>query len=288
MTNPLVTVICLCYNHARFAEEAVRSVLGQTYQPVELILVDDASTDNSRQVIERIVSQYPHIRVLFQEQNTGHCRAFNRALTCAAGDFIIDLAADDRLLPNRIETGVRQLQQAGKQYGVHFSDARYIDEAGRFMYLHSQKYPHATIPSGDLYQALIRRYFICPPTLMFTRQLMDELGGYDEALSYEDFDFLIRASRQVYFRYTVEPLVEKRVLPDGKSKKQFEFFSRESATTLRVCEKIMAMNRSVAEQEALSGRILYEMKLNARLLNFGMVKKYFALWHRNRELRYLR
>jgi hypothetical protein len=76
------------------------------------------------------------------------------------------------------------------------------------------------------------------------------------------------------------------VVRGGQGRKQFQFFSRQSKTTYRVCEKIMELNVSRTEQEALSRRLLYEMRLNARLLNFRMVKKYFTLWNKNRELKY--
>src|SRR5687767_6161263 len=110
MIDPLVSVICLCYNQARFVREAVASVLAQTYPHVELIIVDDASTDDSAAVIRSIVQDNPAIRCLVLEKNVGNCKAFNTGLSLAKGDYIIDLAADDLLLPRRIESGVQALR----------------------------------------------------------------------------------------------------------------------------------------------------------------------------------
>lgn len=284
MLPPLVSVICLCYNHSRFVQEAIESVLNQTYTNVQLIVVDDASNDDSMEKIKQLVSKHPAIEFIHLLSNLGNCKAFNRGLALAKGEFLIDLAADDVLLPNRIEVGVRELQQAGQEYGVHFSDAELISETGKQVGIHAERFPHHSIPQGDIYKELIKRYFICPPTVMFTREVMNYLGGYDETLTYEDFDFWIRSSRK--FRYTYSPavLVKKRVSENALAKEQFVLLSKHSRTTFKVCEKILILNKTQEEQKALSGRIVYEIKLNLRLLNFRTVIRYFFLLLKNKGI----
>ena len=286
MSPPLVSVICLCYNQARFVQEAIDSVLAQTYPAVELIVVDDASSDASVTVIQKIVKQHPAIQFLSLTENVGNCSAFNRGLALARGEYLIDLAADDVLLPNRIVTGVLELQKAGEDFGVHFSDAEWIDENGKHLHLHSEKFPHNSIPQGDIYRTLISRYFICPPTVMFTRAVADQLGGYDETLTYEDFDFWIRSSRKFKYAYSPQVLMKKRVTASAMASTQFKLFNIHSRTTYKVCEKILQLNKTVAEQQALSQRIFYEIKLNLRLLNVRVVIDFLVLWFKNRKLRY--
>jgi glycosyltransferase involved in cell wall biosynthesis len=286
MSQPLVTVICLCYNHSRFVKEAVESVLNQTYKSIQLIVVDDASTDDSATVIKKLHAEHPSLEILLNEQNLGSCKAFNRALQLAKGDYLIDLSADDVLLSNRVEEGVRVLTEAGPIYGAQFTDAEYIDEAGAHLSFHSDKYPHSTIPQGDIYRNFIERYFICPPTVMFTRTLIEELNGYDEELSYEDFDLYIRSSRKFNYIYTHVVLVKRRITAKALSDKQFKLFSTHSLTTYKVCEKILSLNRNATEQAALSARIFYELKLSIRLLNLHLVVKYFLLWIRNNKIKY--
>jgi glycosyltransferase involved in cell wall biosynthesis len=273
----------MCYNHARFVGEAIESVLGQTYPHIELLVVDDASTDNSRQVIDEYQKRYPNIRVLYAERNQGHCRMFNQALRKVRGDYVIDLAADDVLLPERISQGINDLEEAGKAYGVHYGDAMYISDAGSELGLHSDRYPHPSVLNGDVYLHLISRYFICPPSVMFRKEVLDALQGYDETLQYEDFDILIRAARSYRFFYTPRVLIKRRVLSTARSRAQFRLFSRHSRTTYRVCRKIMDMNRSQQEQQALNKRLLYEMRLNLRLLNFDMAWRFAQLWMENRK-----
>ena len=286
MELPLVSVICLCYNHERFVEEAIRSVLNQTHKNIQLIVVDDASTDKSVNVIRNLVGSNPAVKFLALSENAGNCKAFNRGLALAKGSFIIDLAADDVLLPNRVEVGVKKLQERGERFGVHFSDAEIIDAYGAHLYNHSDRFPHGTIPQGDVYKQVIERYFICPPTVMFTRQVVEVLGGYDETLSYEDFDFWVRSSRAFQYVYSPEILVRKRVFKSSLGAKQFKLFSPHSKSTLMVCEKILRLNNTAEEQAALYKRIRYEIGLNLRLLNWITAIKFFMLMIRNTRKKY--
>lgn len=283
---PLVSVVCLCYNQERFVEAAIQSVLSQTYKNVQLIVVDDASTDNSVAIIKSVLAGNPGIQFLELKDNLGNCKAFNLGLAQAKGFFIIDLAADDVLLPHRVEKGVQVLTEKGQGYGVHFSDAEIMDESGMHLYNHSDRVPHETIPQGEVYKDIIERYFICPPTVMFTRAVMDVLGGYDETLSYEDFDFWIRSSRAFKYAYSPEVLVKRRISKNSLGSKQFKLFSSHSESTYRVCEKIFRLNTSREEQQALQKRILYEIRLNLGLLNIGAAFKFFLLRIRNGRRKY--
>jgi glycosyltransferase involved in cell wall biosynthesis len=286
MMQRKVTVICLCYNQERFVKEAILSVLNQTYQPVQLLVVDDASTDNSARAIKEMVALHPEIVFLQLGRNLGNCKAFNYALKYAEGDYLIDLAADDVLLPERVSKGVAALNEAGSEYGVNFSDAYWMREDGSLKYRHSERFPHATVPQGNIYQELIERFFICSPTVLFRRAVIEALNGYDESLAYEDFDFWIRSSRIFLYCYTPEVLVKKRVVRNSMSQKQFSLFSSQLRSTFRVCEKIMALNKSADEQRALGRRILYEMKVALRLLHLPLLVKYALLYFRNATLRY--
>lgn len=111
MNSPLVTVLCLCYNHARFVAEAIDSVFAQTYQPIQLIVVDDGSADNSAQVIEQMLRDHSDVLFLKHTHNQGYCASLNEALKHAKGEFIIDLSGDDVLLPQRVSSGVVELDR---------------------------------------------------------------------------------------------------------------------------------------------------------------------------------
>ena len=178
MNKPLVSVICTCYNHKAFIQKAIDSVLCQSYPAGELIIVDDASTDGSPETIKNHIRGMA-VQLLMLNQNVGLCRAFNEGLKLAKGAFIIDLAGDDELDPERITKGIDALTTKGDQYGVHFGDAEIVAADGSHIRFHSDIYPHASIPQGDVYLNLIRNYFICSPTMMFRRTVIEKLGGYD-------------------------------------------------------------------------------------------------------------
>mgnify|MGYP003575948769 CR=1 FL=1 len=282
-TPPLVSVICLCYNHSHYVVEAMASVLRQSYNNCELIVVDDASSDESVDVIERFRQLNPSVKFIRLSKNAGNCRAFNHGLRISRGEFIIDLAAEDVLMPERIEEGLKAFQRAGTEYGVNFTDAEYIDADGTLLYRHSDRFPHHTVPQGDVYKELIQRYFICPPSMMFSRKVMDHLRGYDESLAYEDFDFWIRSSREFKYCYTPQVLVKKRILANSLSSRQFVRGRgrNHQQTTYMVCEKIYYLNRNREERRALAARLVYEMKSSVNMLHFRIFLKFAYLFFKN-------
>jgi len=280
MSQPIVTIICLCYNHERFVQEALESVWKQSYPSIQLIIVDDASSDGSVGVIKKLIVNKPDVIFLEQRENQGSCRSFNRALKLAQGELFIDLAADDVLLPERVTTGVDMFQDLGHTYGLQFSDAEIIDENGKHLRYHSGKFPHACIPQGDIYKDLIDRYFICSPTMMFTRKVMEHNQGYDESLAFEDFDLWMRASRDFKFCYSPQVLVKRRVVKTSMSKNQFTKNNSQRWSTLKVCEKIKHLNRTQEEDKALRHRLTYEFLLSLKMIDIKLAFGFLKLWWR--------
>lgn len=279
--QPLVSIICLCFNHVRFVEEAIESVLQQTYKNIELIVVDDCSTDGSQQVIRDKLRGYEKARFIPLPANVGNCKAFNLGWKESHGVFVIDLAADDVLLPSRVAKGVKGLTRKGASFGVNFSNAEIIDEQGNHLNYH---YPVGqggastqAVPDGDVFPEILKRYFICPPTMIYRREVLDLLEGYDETLSYEDFDFWVRSSRVFNYSYHDEVLVKKRTVKGSKSHKQFKIGSRDNRSTYRVCKKAAALVRSRQERKILKKRLWYELRQSFRLLDFKTAAMYLRL-----------
>ena len=281
MEAPLVTVICLCFNHDRFVKESIESILLQTHLHVQVIVVDDGSTDRSVEIIRETIKDHPEIPFLSLKENFGNCKAFNKGFALAKGDYVIDLAADDVLMPKRIAIGLNALTSAGSEYGVHFSDAELIDAAGNHIGFHSDRCPHGSIPQGDIYRDLIARYFISSPTMMMRRSVLEKLGGYDASLAYEDFDFWIRSSREFKYCYTAEPLVKRRRVKTSMVENQYKPQSLQMVSTFRVCEKIIQLNRNREERKALGRRIRYEMKKALEVRAWSLAFNYFKLLVRN-------
>lgn len=285
VSSPLVTVICLCYNQAAYVKEALFSVVNQTYPNVELIIADDASTDGSLAVIQSFIEQFPQTKLLTNRQNSGNCRTFNQALALARGTYIIDLAADDVLLDTRLEKQVSQFEQLDELYGVGFTNALYMDEQSRVTGYH---YPvtadgkaKTAVPSGDVYAEILKRYFICTPTMMMRKSVLDALGGYDEKLSYEDFDFWVRSARRYKYFYVDEPLTMKRRVNGSLSTKFYAAGQNAMlASTLRVCEKAERLNQTPEENAALAICVRYHLRQSFYTQNFELVHQYAALLKR--------
>ncbi len=271
--QPLVSVICLCYNQAPFVREALQSIIDQTYKNIEIIVVDDASSDESVHEIQSFIANHPNIAFIKNAENIGNCRSFNKAFRQSHGEYIIDLAADDVLMPARIEKGIEDLHSSDA--GVQYTRVDFIDKDGNSL---ESPEPSGYTPEGDIYRLLIERYFINPASMMIKRGVLEELGGYNEKLYYEDFDFWIRSSRNWKYLYNSEALVKKRDVKNSLSKKQFRFLNRHQYSTLEVCRTILELNRNKEEDRSLQRRIYYEVKQSLKYGNVQLIPSYLQLF----------
>ncbi|MBO0948359.1 glycosyltransferase [Fibrella sp. HMF5405] len=257
--KPWVSVICTCYNHAQFVQESLRSVINQTYPNVELIVIDNASSDGSVAAITSFCAQYPSTRFIQNTVNRGLCRAFNQGLSLAIGEYIIDLSADDIMLPQRVARQVEQFISLPAYYGVVFSNATYIDARGEFLRHHHPVRPDGRtterVPTGDVFQEVLTRYFINTPTMMMRHNMLTALGGYDETLAYEDFDFWVRSSRTHRYAYIDEVLTQKRLLSSSQSQHVLRVDNPLLESTWRVCQKAYDLCQTADEYKALASRI---------------------------------
>ncbi len=269
MEQPLVSVICICYNQAAFVAEMLRSVWQVNYPRVQLIIADDASTDGSQQVIKSWAKDKP-VTTLFNKENLGNCVTFNRALQGAKGDFIIDLAADDVLMPESIATAVKTLQHKGTAYGVFFADASLINEKNETIGVHKTPsfFKDGQVPQGNVYTYVLSKYFINPATMVYRKTLLTQLGGYNEALSYEDFDFWVRSARITKYCYAPEVTVSKRIHGGSVSAGQYSRKSKMLESTFIVCQSAFALNKTKLEDWALVKRLMFESKMAFTSLNF--------------------
>jgi glycosyltransferase involved in cell wall biosynthesis len=264
MQTPLVSVVCLCYNHDRFVREAIQSVLEQTYPNIEIIAVDDASSDSSHQILTELAHTHHSINYIALKENHGICKAFNIAFARCTGEYIVDFATDDVMHPDRIAAQVSWFLSKDQSYGVVYTDATYIDENGR-PFRHHMEYLKAKrllvdIPEGDVYAHLLRRYFVASPTMLVRREVLDKLRGYDEDLAYEDFDFWIRSSRFYKYGYIPERLTFIRRSARSLSTGWYLRGDPQLYSTYLVCLKAKHMNESEDEKRALVQRVRYEFR----------------------------
>ena len=292
MGKPLVSVICLCFNHGRFINQAIESVVNQTYDNIELIVIDDTSHDESQNIIEK-ASKIHGFKTIFNTGNLGNCKSFNNGFRLSKGKYLIDLAADDLLEPDRIQIGVEELERKGDCYGVHFCDVELLDENGKSLRTHYKRDAKGNlqeeVPSGDIYTDLVARYLISAPSMMMSRKVLEELNGYDEQLSYEDFDFWVRSARNYQYTFSDKVLVKKLILKDSLSSIQYHRKNKHALSTARVCEKIQEMNKNENENQALLRRVNYELKWDLVTENWEAVQSLIELKEKlgNKSIRLL-
>lgn len=264
MYQPLVSVVCLCFNHEQFVSEAIHSVLNQTYSNIELIVVDDGSSDASVSVIEDAIRDHSNISFVQLKENLGLCAAFNRGLALTKGDFITDFAADDVMLPQRMERLVNHFSNLDESYGVVFSDAVYIDTEGRNLRTHTEhlmkKNLISGVPVGWVFRDVLRRYFISAPSMLVRKKVFEKLNGYDENLAYEDFDFWVRSSREFKYAYLHEVLTKVRVVSGSMSSKLYEPGDEQLHSTFLVCKKALGLCRDQEDKKILLQRVRYEFR----------------------------
>lgn len=282
---PLVTVICISYNHEAYVIEALNSVMNQTYSNIELVIADDFSTDNSRTVIENWVKNNPQICFLPNEKNIGNTKTFNEALKKSKGTFILDLAADDILEKNCIETLLSPFTKNGA-IGISYANTLLVSESNEPIATTyaSKEYPNnKNIPeSGDIYKQIIGQKFeLNSVASLVKREVFEKLNAYDESLYYEDLDLWIRASRTYHFAYTDKVVVRKRVLENSLGNHFYKPFNKKAKklnhSTYQIINKAVHLNKTLAEDKSLLKRVHYEMDKCLKTCNLFLFLKYIKI-----------
>jgi glycosyltransferase involved in cell wall biosynthesis len=192
---PKVSILMAAFNHEKYISEAINSVLSQTFQEWELIIVDDCSTDNTVSKIKSYSD--PRIRVFISQHNEGQFATVRKCLEEATGEYIAILNSDDSFHSAKLEKQVRYLEN-NPAVGAVFSYATLIDDGGKVFYNKSNFYCELFEKDNrDRYQWLNYFFYqgncLCHPSVLVRRECHEELGPYKQFLTQlSDFDFWIR------------------------------------------------------------------------------------------------
>lgn len=210
-----VTVIAVCYNHERFVTECLESIKAQSHQNFELIVVDDRSTDNSPELIAAwMEANYPQGKYLRHKENIGLCKSINEALAISSGKYVNLIATDDVWLPHKIERQLAAIKLLPETTAVLYSDAMQMDEMGTTLH---QSFLEAHLPakhppSGKIFPALADGNFVPAMAAIIRRDAITKIGGYDEELSYEDYDMWLRLADVYDFEYLPDVVARYRIV----------------------------------------------------------------------------
>lgn len=203
----LVTVLMPAFNHEAFVTEAIQSVWSQSYPNVELIVVDDCSTDQTPAVISELVANAPRPTYYFRnESNQGISKSLNKALSIAKGKWIGLLASDDYYSVHFLAEMMAAAKYSEDVERVMHSDAFLVHETGR---VGPRIFDLAMIPpaSGMAFWDLAEgKCKIIPSTLFAPRSVYELVGGFDEKLTAEDFDLHLRIARVAQYVFVNKPI----------------------------------------------------------------------------------
>jgi glycosyltransferase involved in cell wall biosynthesis len=209
--SPRVSVIIPTRNRSWCLPEAVDSVLSQTYENLELIVVDDGSTDDTPALLARYGSRLRCLR----QTNRGVSAARNRGLPAANGTLIAFLDSDDIWQPEKL---TRQVEFFNRQPAAKIcqTEETWIRRGVRV----NPKRRHRK-PSGWIFEASLALCLVSPSAVMMRRELLEEMGGFDESLpACEDYDLWLRVSLRYPIHLIDEPLVIKRGGHDDQLSRQ--------------------------------------------------------------------
>ena len=210
MNNPKVSVIIPTYNCVKFLSEAIESVIKQSYQDFEIIVVDDGSADSTKNIMDQYLQKYgPKIKYIYQD-NSGLACARNTGIKIARGQYIALLDADDKWLPERLSEGVK-LMESDNRIGLVHTNITVISENGRIIRIPKRKTRYL---SGMIFEHIfLRNADIACPTVLLKKQAIDKVGMFDENLARlgcEDRELWLRISQYYKIGYINKELAYYR------------------------------------------------------------------------------
>lgn len=209
-SNPLVSVVIPAYNSERYIGGAIESVLAQTYAPVETIVVDDGSSDETREM----AAAYTGVTVIAQD-NSGPSAARNRGFAAAAGELVAFHDSDDTMTPDKLAVQVGHLLD-NPAVGCVLAEQEVLVEPGAELpfWIEGSKVPTVMPPRPA---ELADEPMVHPMTMVVPRAVFEQVGGFDESMrAAEDFDWMLRASEEgIEIARLTNVLLRRRVRADS-------------------------------------------------------------------------
>lgn len=197
-----ISVVIPNYNNAKYLEDCLESIITQTHKNIEIVVVDDCSTDNSRDILNKYSEKYSFIKLIFNEVNQGVGRNRDIGIRASIGDFITTLDSDDIFLDKdklkkELEL-ILKYQQQGEDI-IAFSNIVLVDKNLKKL----KEQSSSSIKEGNIYKYMITRDCMIPRDFLFSKKQYLKTGGFDPNIPiYEDWDLKIRLSKLFKFYYT--------------------------------------------------------------------------------------
>lgn len=268
---PKVSVLVPSYNHSRFIERTLRSIIAQTLRPEKLIVIDDGSKDESPKIIERVLSECPFATEFIARENKGLCRTLNEGVAHADTEYFAYIGSDDVWLSNFMEERVKLLESR-RTAVLAFGHAFLIDEEEQII---DRTDNWVEFADGNVLPQLLRGVIFASPTVVYRTKAVKK-HGWNEDARLEDYEFYLKLSADGEFAFDKRVLSGWRQHEENTSGNLPEMVKEQLAAQTRNAERL-----GITTEEL--GKIQAEFKLEAaaNLARHGFRGEAFKLIRRN-------
>lgn len=256
ISTPFISVVIPTFDRARRIQAALESVLAQTYPEVEVIVIDDGSTDGTREILQRFISQQgstgKQVRYFFQP-NQGQSAARNRGIDEARGEWIAFLDSDDVWLPEKLEWQLRAIGEFRDKCCACITDARLVDDSGvvtTAFQVSGKQYRQVLGIEAEAAKNLAKSFdHFWTSTLMARTDVIRQVGRFDPHLEFaEDHDFLFRLSLATSYCYVSKPLstIDRSCSPPGSTSRPWDQVEVRLRCRQSMLEKWLTSNSNLA------------------------------------------
>lgn len=261
-----VSAIIPAYNCEDYIKETIESVFSQTYRDIELIVVDDGSSDKTGEIAKSFGSR---LKYLHQSKNTGPSGARNRGIDQAKGEYIAFLDHDDIWLPNKIEEQLKLLE-GSKDLALVYCNGYNVNLSGREM---DTLFDIAKPYRGFVFEQLILDNFIPTSSVVVKKNILDEVGGFNERfLISQDFELYLRIAQFHKVDFADAPLFKHRLYPGSASNKKRKVLLDDTISITKFYrEKVSHYNLPLAQ------------KLDRRIAKYMFYRAIWSLEHTSKR-----
>ena len=201
--TPLISVVIPVFNREKMIEKTLQSVINQTFEDFEIIVVDDGSYDGTREILDRLSNSYPQKMLLIKQRNEGVSSARNAGIAGARGRYIAFCDSDDLWITTKLEEQIKVMQE--KKWDVCQVEEVWIRNGKR---VNSMK-KHQK-PSGDVFIPSLELCLVSPSATMLKKEVLNDVGLFDETLqACEDYDLWLRIALKYSIHLYEKPLIQK-------------------------------------------------------------------------------
>ena len=280
--NPLVSIVVPAFNHESYVKTCLDSVFNQSYREIELLIINDGSSDKTHQEIQNWIDNCPPRFIRFQyinRENFGLTKTLNQGLEWSQGKYFSSIASDDILAEDKIKLLVSELEKKGTSFSAAFGNAKFIDDLGQdfsmkiedihgsivgkttlFLeyYTHERKFDFRDPEYFGTYPSLLAGNYLPAMSNLLRTSCIREVGGWTSGNTVEDWELWLKLSKTTRFCYVDEIVAFYRWHESNASKVKRERILRDS---IKLLEKERDFAVSNAYQEYFYPVFFYNIKL---------------------------